>query len=143
MRLGARLVAFTPADSDIDLEVTLDVGRLHVARVVQDGDGLGEPIGASEPDHIGDGVAGRKDRPELRDTALVQIGLLDVLWSARVSDVERQSGTRKLVCRRGLGDPETTAERRGGRSADRASTSPGCRSYPSAPDRSCGGYLRE
>ena len=63
-----------------------------MARVVQDGDGLGEPIGASKPDHIGDGVAGRKEFAELRDTAPVQIGLFDDLWSTRVSDVERQSG---------------------------------------------------
>ena len=48
-----------------------------MARVVQDGDGLGEPIGAPQPDHVGDGLAGRKEFAEFRDTALVQIGLLD------------------------------------------------------------------
>ena len=61
VRLGTRLKALAPADGDIDLEVTLDVGRFHVARVVQDGDGLGEPIGPSEPDHIGDCLAGRQE----------------------------------------------------------------------------------
>ena len=42
---------------------------------------------------------------ELRDTALVQIGLFDDLWSTRVSDVERQSGHQEACLPgAGLGD---------------------------------------
>src|SRR4029453_9753134 len=92
VRLSACLIASTPANSNVYLEVTLDVGWLHVARIVQHGDGLGKSIGAAKADHIGDGLVGRQEFAELRDPALVQIGLLNDVWRTGVSNVERESG---------------------------------------------------
>jgi len=60
-----------------------------VAGIVQHGDGLGKPIDAAKPDHIGDGLVGREEFAELRDPALVQIGLLDDVLATHVSNVER------------------------------------------------------
>ena len=41
-RPGDRVVAGAPAQGDVDAELALDVGRGHVALLVQDGHGLGE-----------------------------------------------------------------------------------------------------
>src|SRR5688500_19967961 len=99
-RLGARLIAVTPTDGDIDLEITVDVGWLHVSCVIKHGDGLGKPIGAAKSNHVRDGMVGCKKLTELRDTALVQIGLLHDIWAAdRKSTRLNSSHLVNLVCR--------------------------------------------
>ena len=99
-RLRRRVVAGAPAHGDVDVELALDVGRGHVAGVVEHRHGLGEPVLALQPDDVGDRLVGGQELAELGDPAVVQ-ELLDrrprrprasVTCSAR-------PGTRKLVCR--------------------------------------------
>jgi hypothetical protein len=46
-RLGTRLITVPPTDGNIDVEVPLNVCRLHMAIVVKHGNRLGKPIHAS------------------------------------------------------------------------------------------------
>ena len=72
VRPGGRVVAGPPAHRDVDVEIALDVGRRHVAGVVQHRHGLGEPVLTLQPDHLGDRLVGGQELAELRDPALVQ-----------------------------------------------------------------------
>ena len=100
VRARRGVVAGPPADGDVDVEVTLDVGRGHVAGVVEHRHGLGEPVLSLQPDHLGDRLVGRQELAELRDPALVQEPLDGRLGTAGVRRrCSARPGTRKLVCR--------------------------------------------
>ena len=59
------VVAGAPPQRDVDAALALDLGRGHVAVVVEDRHGLGEGAGALEPPHVGDRRVGREELGEL------------------------------------------------------------------------------
>ena len=66
-RPGGGLVAARPLHRHVDLELTLDLRRRHVAPVVEDRHGLGEVPRADQAQHVGDRLAGRQVLAELAD----------------------------------------------------------------------------
>ena len=95
-----RVVALAPADRDVDLELALDVGRLHVAGVVEHRHRLGEPVGALQPDDVGERAVGREELAELARCRPRAGRSRSATSAVRASVTCRASpGTRKLVCR--------------------------------------------
>ncbi len=63
------VVSGVPAQGDIDLEFPLDVGRRHVAEVVEDGNRFSKPAGTGQPQHVGHRLAGAQLGAEFADAA--------------------------------------------------------------------------
>ncbi len=70
------LVAGPPPQRDVDAALALDLGRRHVALVVEDGHRLGERAAALEAPDVGDRGVGGEELAELRDPAVVDEHLL-------------------------------------------------------------------
>jgi hypothetical protein len=66
-----------------------------VPLVVQHRDRLGESVRAAQSDDVGDRLVRSEKLAELRNAAVVAVGLLDDILIARVNQMECQSGHQK------------------------------------------------
>ena len=89
-RADLGLVAGVPPDGDVDGQLPLDVLRGHVALFVEHRDGLGEGVGAGDPEHVGDRLTVAERPGELRDATVVADLLLEELRPAQVADDQLQ-----------------------------------------------------
>ena len=90
-----RVVAGPPAQRDVDLGLTRNLGRDHVAVLLQHGDVLGERAGALDAPGVRQGGVGCEVAHVLRDAAGEPEGLADGFLTALVDDLERETGNEE------------------------------------------------
>ena len=70
-----RFVSIAPPQRYIDAHISLDLGRIHMALIVKDRDGLLIVTASSQPDHLTDRFIALDECAVFRDAALMEEGL--------------------------------------------------------------------